>query len=414
MGLYSRLKLPDGFDRDLKLLLYSMASRRVVMGFLQVVRAIYFALLGFSPITIGLLLSMSTLVSAFHHITFGLLSDRFGRKPFLLLGGFFATIRMVIFAFSTDFWLLALGQGVGALGEGVGAGQPVVAGYITDRTSRKQRAPVFTTLAVTNAIAATAGSLMAGLPIYFQKSLQLTVVEAHSLLFWVGTAASALSLLLILPLGEMKPERGGEIEVKGRLLEVKSWDVIGRFSLVRSTSGLGWGLIQSLLPLYFFMRFGVGSETLGPIYAVTTFLSIFSYLLIPSIVKRFGDINSLIASRLLTAGLTAAFSLTSLYPLAIALLIVFRTIILTTMPIRQSFATTIVDPEETATAIGISNFSRMTLRSIAPTVAGYMFETLSLSLPFLLGGGLIAANAMLYQVFFKPKNKQSQDSARQF
>ena len=405
MRQYSRLKLPDGFDRYMKLLLCSMASRHVVMGFLQVVRAIYFALLGFSPIAIGILLSVATFVSAIHSITFGLLSDRFGRKPFLLLGGFFATMRMVIFAFSTDFWLLALGQGIGALGEGAGAGQPVVSGYIADKTNSRQRTPVFRTLAVTNAIATTTGSLMAGLPTYFQKSLQLNVVEAHSLLFWVGTAASAVSLLLIVPIGEMKPERSGEIGVKGRFLEVKSWGVIGRFSLVRSTSGLGWGLIQSLLPLYFFIRFGVGSETLGPIYAVTTFLSIFSYLLIPRIVERFGDISTIIASRLLTAGLTAAFSMTSLYPLAIALLIVFRTIILFTMPIRQSFATSIVDPKETATAIGISSFSRMALRSIAPTVAGYMFETLSLSLPFLSGAGLVAANAILYQVFFQPKNK---------
>jgi hypothetical protein len=47
----------------------------------------------------------------------------------------------------------------------------------------------------------------------------------------------------------------------------------------------------------------------------------------------------------------------------------------------------------------------MTIRSIAPTVAGYMFEALSLSLPFLSGAGLLAANAMLYRIFFQPKNK---------
>ncbi len=405
MGQYSRLKLPNGFDRDMKLLLYSMASRRLIMGFLQVVRAIYFALLGFSPIVIGILLSVATFVSAVHHIFFGFLSDRFGRKPFILLGGFFATMRMVIFALSTNFWLLTLGQGVGALGEGVGAGQPVVSGYIADKTNSRQRASVFSTLAVTNAIATTIGSLMAGLPTYFQESLSLSIVEAHSLIFWVGAATSAASLLLILPIKEVKPERDKEIQLKGRFLGVESWGVIGRFSIVRSTSGLGWGLIDSLLPLYFFIRFGVGSEILGPIYAVTRFFSILSYLLIPKIVKQFGDIKAILASRLLTAGLTIAFSMTILYPFAVALLIVFRTVILFAMPIRQSFATSIVDPKETATAIGISNFSRMALRSIAPTMAGYMFETLSLSLPFLSGAGFLAASGILYQVFFQPKNK---------
>ena len=398
------LRLPDGFDRDLRLLLYSMASRRVVMGFLQVVRAIYFALLGFSPITIGLLLSIATLVSAIHHITFGILSDRFGRKPFLLLGGLFATMRLVIFALSTDFWLLALGQGIGALGEGVGAGQPVVSGYITDKTDIRQRASVFSALAITNALAATVGSLMAGFPTYLQESLRLNMVEAHSLLFWFGAAASAASLLLIARVREVEPEEVEESRAERKLLNVKSWGVVGRFSLVRSTSGLGWGLIDSLLPLYFFLRFGVGSETLGPVYAVTRFLSIFSYLLVPRVVERLGEINTIIASRLLTAGLAAAFSLADRYPLAVALLIVFRTAVMFAMPIRQSFATRIVDAEEIATVIGISSFARMTLRSIAPTLAGYMFETLSLHLPLLSGAGLMAANALLYRALFKPED----------
>lgn len=398
------LRIPDGFDRDLRLLLYSMASRRVVMGFLQVVRAIYFALLGFSPITIGLLLSIATLVSAIHHIAFGILSDRFGRKPFLLLGGLFATMRLVIFALSTDFWLLALGQGIGALGEGVGAGQPVVSGYITDKTDIRQRAPVFSALAISNALAATVGSLMAGFPTYLQESPRLNMVEAHSLLFWFGAAASAASLLLIARVTEVEPEEVEERRAERKLLNVKSWGVVGRFSLVRSTSGLGWGLIDSLLPLYFFLRFGVGSETLGPVYAVTRFLSIFSYLLVPRVVDRFGGINTIIASRLLTASIAAAFSTADRYPLAVALLIVFRTAVMFTMPIRQSFATRIVDAEEIATVIGISSFARMTLRSIAPTLAGYMFETLSLHLPLLSGAGLMATNALLYQIFFKPED----------
>jgi hypothetical protein len=67
-------------------------------------------------------------------------------------------------------------------------------------------------------------------------------------------------------------------------------------------------------------------------------------------------------------------------------------------------ATVIVDPDETATAIGVSSFARMSLRSIAPTIAGYMFEAISLSLPFMIGAGLILANGILYKVFFQPRD----------
>ncbi|MCW4036249.1 MAG: MFS transporter, partial [Candidatus Bathyarchaeota archaeon] len=193
--------------------------------------------------------------------------------------------------------------------------------------------------------------------------------------------------------------------VERRAAKGGSRDVIQKFSLVRSTSGLGWGFIQSLQSLYFFIRFGVGGEFLGPIYAATRLLSVFSYALVPTVVDRFGDISAIVYSRLASAVLTIAFALTPSLPLSIVLLAVSRIFMMFTMPIRQSFATGIVDPEETATAIGVSSFARMGLRTIAPTVAGYMFESISLSMPFITGAALLAANGLLFRAFFQPKRE---------
>lgn len=404
MSLWSWRKLTSGFDRDLKLLLYSMSLRRVAIGFLGIVRVIYFTLIGFSPIEIGILLSIATFLSAIHHITFGILSDRFGRKPFLVLGGVFATMRMMIFAISSDFWMLALGQGIGAMGEGVGAGQPVVSGYITNKTDITRRSTVFSTLAITNALAVTVGSLMAGFPTYFQNILGFDVISAHSLLFWIGAIINASSLLLSLSLKDTKSPASDEV-AEGKILKVQSWGVIARYSLVRSTSGIGWGFIESLMPLYFYLQFGVGGEIIGPIYAVSRFLSMFSYLFVPPIVKRFGEVPSIIASRLITAGLTVLFAVVTWFPLAVVLMIILRVAIMFTMPIRQFFATKLVKGDEIATAIGVSNFSRMSLRTVAPTLAGYMFEAVTLSMPFLTGAFFLITNGVLFQVFFNSRKK---------
>jgi predicted MFS family arabinose efflux permease len=409
--LPSWLRLPEVFDRDLKLLLVSMSMRRIAMGFLQVVRAIYFALLGFSPVEIGLLLSIGTFVSALHSVSFGFLSDRFGRKPFIVIGGIFATLRMVIFAVSSDFWMLALGQGVGAMGEGAGAGQPVVSGYIAGKTNVENRSSIFSTLAVTNALAASAGSLMAGLPTYFQNTLALDVIGAHSLLFWIGAAGGFASFLFILPLKDVKAIRTTEEAEPQSPVKSRSWGVIARFSLIRATSGVGWGFIDSLLSLYVYVQFGVGGEVLGPVFAGARFLSVFSYILVPMIVNRFGAVSTIAATRLIVAGLSVVFSLTTWFPLAIALIVAMRVVLMFTMPIRQSFAAGLVEPRETATAIGISNFARMSVRTIAPTMAGYMFETISLTLPFFTGASFLAANGMLFMAFFgKRKNSTQVDT----
>jgi len=400
-----RLRFPTVFDRDLRLLTYSMGVRRVTMGFVMVIRSIYFALLGFSPVQIGLLLSIGTFVSALHHITFGGLSDRFGRKPFLVMGAVFSVMRLVIFAISRDFWMLALAQGIGAMGEGAGAGQPVVSGYIADKTRPRDRGQVFSTMAVTNALASTVGSLMAGLPATFQATLHLEVVPAHALLFWLGTAISLCSILLLLPLGESTPQAKKEVARVSADARRRDWGTIARFSVVRSTSGIGWGFIQSLMSLYFFTQFGTGGEVLGPIYALSRLLSVFSYSFIPAVVHRWGEVRPLVASRLITAALTVGLSLTPWYPLAVGLLVALRVAIMFTMPIRQTFATGIVHPRNTATAIGISNFARMTLRTVAPTVAGYMFEAISPTMPFLCGAVFLVSNGLLYRTWFQPRRE---------
>ena len=109
----------------------------------------------------------------------------------------------------------------------------------------------------------------------------------------------------------------------------------------------------------------------------------------------------MVGSRIITGILTVAFSVTPWYPVAVVLMVSLRIAIMFTMPIRQTLATTIVDPDETATAIGISSFARMSLRSVAPTIAGYMFEAISLSLPFMIGAGFLVVNGLLYKIFFQ-------------
>ncbi len=254
---------------------------------------------------------------------------------------------------------------------------------------------------MTNALATTVGSLMAGLPAIFQRSYSFDVIGAHSILFWIGALGNIISLVILLMLRDVK-----SIHVEDNSEEAprkRSWGVIMRFSLVRSTSGLGQGLIFSLMPLYFFINFGLGGEFLGPIYAGARFISMFSYSLIPRVVERFGDVQTLVASRLITAFLTVGFALSTQQPVSVALLIVIRVVMSFSMPIRQVFATGIVSPEETATAIGVSNFARMGLRTVAPTAAGYMFEAVSLASPFFAGSAFLVVNALLYRSFFQVK-----------
>lgn len=392
----------EGFDRDLKLLLASMIPHRIVIGFLEVMRVIYLYLIGLSALQIGVITTIGILASALESFVCGSLSDRYGRKPFLVMGGVFSVVRLILYAVSKDFWVLALAQGIGALGEGAGAGQPLVSGYITDKTRVEQRARVFSVIAISNAVSTTLGSIMAGLPALFQMRMGFNEVDSKIPLFWIGALLNTVSLVLVVMMGEAP--RRVRTESEEESIPV-SWKDISIFSFVRATDGLGMGLVTPLLPLYFYLRFGVGAEALAPVYAVARFLPVFAYAFVPLLVERLGNVRCLLIMRVLTGVIISFFAFAPSYLFGSLLFIVYRVLFEVAMPVRQSFATEIGGPLRTGTVVGVSSSARSVARSAAPVIAGFFFEEALLTVPLFAGAALLALNGLQYQFFYGRKSR---------
>lgn len=407
LSLRNRFRLTSILTRDLKILGLSLAIRQLVMGYVQVVRTLYLYVVGFDVVSIGLLLTLTTVVGAARSGVIGVLADRYGRKIFLILGGAFSAIRFLIYTFSTDFIALALAQGIGAFGEGAGAGQPAVTGIISDKSTIENRTKVFSTLAFTNAIAATTGSLLAVAPPTLQGWLGLEQIFSYQLLFLSNAVLSIVSAVLIIPIKEEREEK--EAFRRRSFLPKKSWATISKFSLVRAIGGFGFGMTEPLLPLWFKIRFDVGEEILGPVYATSRFLAMCSYLVVTKFASIVGEIRSIVITRLISSATIITMSFLPTYSLASIFLIIFRISLLFSMPIRQSFITYIVDPSERSSAVGISNLSRMAMRSFAPTTSGYIMQEISSSLPFFIGSGIVALNGGLYYLFFHKTDKREKN-----
>ncbi len=247
---------------------------------------------------------------------------------------------------------------------------------------------------------------MAGFPTLFQIRFNFKLIPSYHLLFLIGVFFSLMATLLVLPIVEERKIKTKKVKVKDHgFLPIRSWGIIGRFSLVRCIGGLGFGMVSPLLPLYFYMRFSVGPEFIGPFYALSRFISMFSYLFINNIVSIVGEVGSIILSRLVSLFGIILLPYAPNYYLGAVLLVLFRIFALFTIPVRQSFITLIVDPSESASAVGISNLARMSVRSVAPAISGYIFENISLNIPFFLSGFLVGLNALLYWFFFGNSSK---------
>ena len=394
------MKAVQILNRNLKLVGLSMASRQLVMAGMMVLRSLYLYEIGFDPLTIGLLSTIATIVGAVRSGVIGLLADKYGKRTFIIFGGLFSFLRFVIFTFSMDFGMLVLAQGLGAFGEGAGAGQPTITGVIADNSTGANRMKVFSWFAITNAVAAAIGSLLAGLPKGVQDWYGIGTVTSYQLFFALGAIFSIVSTIIIIPMGEKKTEAMEVREAKS-LLPRKSVDIIIKFSFVRAVGGFGFGITQTLIPLWFKLTFGVGEEVLSLVYAASRLLSIFSFLAIPNVVSTVGEMGSIAITRVASSFIMVGMVLSTNYVFASILLVAYRISLQFSMPIRQSFITSAVDPSERSSAVGISNLSRMGFRSFAPTIGGYIMQNISMSLPFFIGPGFAALNGALYYLLFR-------------
>jgi MFS family permease len=389
-------------NADLRLLILSMSLRRTVLGCLQVIRALYLYIIGYDLLAIGLLSMVSTAVGALRSVSVGLLADKYGRKGFIVLGGMFSTIRLLIYAFSTDYTMLIIAQIIGAMGEGAGAGQPSVSGLIADKSRKESRTRVFTVFALTNSFAGILGSLLGGLPKPLQSWLLIGEVDSFRLLFMLCSVLSFISIIFVLPLKE-EPARIPSERGETSLFPKKSTATISKFSFVRAIGGFGFGITGDLIGPWFKIRFSLGEEVLSPIYAASRFIVMFLYLLIFKVVEELDEVRIIALNRTVSAVTMLLFPFVPGYLWFSLLLVVYRVSITITMPIRQSFIVSIVDPSERASAVGFSNLARMSFRSIAPAIGGYIMQNLSMSLPFMIGALVVALNGIAYKLFFGKK-----------
>jgi len=358
---------------------------------------------------IGLLSMIATIVGAMRSVSVGILADKHGRRIFILLGGLLSTLRLLIYAFFTDYTMLIAAQIIGAMGEGAGAGQPSVSGMIADKSVKESRTRVFTTFALTNSLVGIIGSLFGSFPKPLQSWLLIGEAESFRLVFLFCAFLSFISFIFVFPIREEPSQIS--VERRRSFLPKKSSATISRFSIVRAIGGFGFGITEDLIGPWFKIKFSMGEEVLGPVYAVSRFIVMLMYLLFFKVEKDVDEVKIIALNRVLSAIIMLLIPFVPSYIEFSLLLIAYRVSVMITMPLRQSFIISIVDPSERASAVGFSNLARMTFRSFAPAIGGYIMQSINMSLPFMIGATIIAMNGVSYKIFF---GKRHQFSPKRF
>ena len=386
---------PMTLARDGRLLFLTRFVRLFSYGMLSVVLVFYLTSAGLTERQTGLLLTLTLAGDTVISLALTTQADRIGRRRMLIAGAILMAGAGAAFAFTHNFLLLIAAGTIGVIspsGNEVGPFLPIEQAALAEVVPSGARTTIFAWYALTGALAAAGGSLMAGL--LAPRAVVL------------GYAAMGLALALIFaavsPAIEIrrdeKPAPG-----LGKLAGIgQSRPVILKLCGLFALDAFGGGfVVQSFAAYWFYLRFGVPPAMLGTIFFGANVLAGFSALAATRLASRIGLVRTMVFTHLPSNILLILVPLMPNLQLAIGVLLLRFSISQMDVPTRQSYLMAVVAPAERSAAAGITGVARTTGAAIAPFFAGLLFAQPELiGVPFFIAGSLkIVYDVLLYRAF---------------
>jgi MFS family permease len=404
-------------SRDGRLLLTARILRTFAYGFLSIVISIYLKLIGFDAFLIGLILTSTLINSVIFTLVASFYADRIGRRKMLVIYAIMMAISGVIFFVTSNYIALIVAGLIGTInvtGTETGAflsiEQAVLPQTVKDT---KRRNTLFAFYNMVGTFAMSAGVLVSGLPAIIQHQYGLNQIDSIRLLFLaysilgIGVLGIYLSLSkrVEIMLGREEGKDYNEKRIPKPLtqtLSPTSKKIVARLSgLFAIDSFAGGFVIQSIVSLWFFTKFGADLTLLSYIFSIAGVLTAFSFLASAKIADRIGLVNTMVFTHIPSNILLILVAFSPTLPIAIAFYLARMALSQMDVPARQSYIVAVVKEDERTAAAGITNISRNITQAISPSIAGSILQSVSLLFaPFLLGGFIkIAYDIALYFQF---------------
>ena len=396
--------------------------RQFAYGLLAVVLGISLTEAGFSPAAIGALITVSLAGDFGGTYLIALYADRWGRRRTLIVLAALMAATGAVFGLTRLYPLLLVAGFVGTLGSSASETAPflpVEQAMLPLTCPPAQRTALFARYNLVASLAGALGALAAGLPALLVR-FGLAETLATQLLFGVYAAAALVVALLVARLSpgvEAPPaERAHAGTARPSWQRVlpslgKSRRVVLPLAALFSVDALAGGLIvQSLMALFFHLRFGVSLAALGVLFFGANLLAALSFLAAPQLARRFGLLNTMVFTHLPSNILLLLVPVMPSFPLAALTLLLRQTLSQMDVPTRQAYTMALVPDEERTAAASVTSLARSAGSSSSPVLAGLLLQgpLLALGLPFLVAGLLKAAyDLVLWQIFRRVEVKES-------
>ena len=371
---------------DARLVFLAKTTRTFCYGSLGVLLPVHLARLGFDARGLGLAVTLTLLSSAALTFAVHRPAQRWGPRASLVPLAGLSVVAGVLFLVTRDPWLVVLAAMLGNLAVGTGETGPFQALEQVVVTRASTRATLTRTLSLYNLTGYVASA--------FGAALVTRLPDFPAVLFAIFLGGAVVQVLAY---SRMRPWAPPPAAAPDKAA-APSRPLVRRIAALFALDSLAGGfVIQSLVTYWFYTRFGMDLAQLGWIFFGTQILSGLSLLLAARLAPRLGLVNTMVFSHLISNVLLIALALAPTAGVAVVLLLARHLLSQMDLPTRQTFLMLAVEDHEREHAATLTNTSRTLAQSVSPTLTGWIMQGLSLSAPFLLGGGLkIVYDLLLY------------------
>lgn len=340
------------------------------------------------PFAISAVMGMYAVAQFFSAPILGILSDRHGRRPWLLFSLIGSFLSFVMFAYANNIWVLFFAR----LLDGISGGNiPIAQAYMADITPKEKRAEAMGLISGSMSLGFVIGPVIGGV-------LGQYGLAAPSLVAAFMALANFFLALLFLPETEKE-----EIRVKAMKLlpfkeiisALKIKDV-GVLLVVFFLVQMAWSLHLPIFSLFLEKNLQLGTLWAGILMAYRGVVSsIVQLLLVGRALDMLGYLKLL---RVSIAIMVIGLIITGVAPSIVVLILG-----LTLMELGGDFIGPVImgrvseeaDPSEQGEIMGVVASMGSMGRMVGPYVGGASFELLGASSPFYLGAILMGIGMML-------------------
>lgn len=401
------------FGRTANVLLTYTLAKGLTLSLFALVFPLYLYGLGYKQDTIGLVTALGAITTLVAAVPLGFLADRVGRARLFVVSALLVPFSFIAIAATSSLPIIIVGNmaanGLATVYWSTNA--PLLVGSVrAEERVRAFAANSFLLFGV-GALGAVIGGA-------------ITSVSGH-LLGVSSNATTPLRFALVgnaviiavgaIPLVSLRATDPPAAE-RNRAWKFRRSDLrlFGKLLFADALQAFGTGAIVGFLPLFFGIRFGLSSSTLGILFTTTGVLGGVASLGAPMLARRLGDLRALIVAQ---AAIAPCILFTALAPV-IWVAIFFemsRTVLRGTVdPIYTPFALTRVPARQRGALGGLYNVTWATGFSLGPLLSGAIQVRAGFGPAFTMGAICYLGAALTMFLFFHDSVPAAEEQEQKF